>query len=170
MMKDENNERIELVKSIYEQHWLHARHVENERLWFTNIFAVIFAGTLAVIKGKLFDKSSLPVIVFLMALSGFGVLFSLKIDSIFKTHTRAAKQIVDMYGLSEMWTHYKKHWVNMIAISRLFPIFFSICFYFFLFVLMYIFFGSYWWSFIISAILLVVTSIFLYLLKYDYFD
>jgi len=40
-------EQTELLKAVYEQHWLHARHVENERLWFTNIFAVIVAGLLA---------------------------------------------------------------------------------------------------------------------------
>jgi len=42
-------EQTELLKAVYEQHWLHARHVENERLWFTNIFAVIVAGLLAFI-------------------------------------------------------------------------------------------------------------------------
>ena len=64
-MKKTSNESIELVKTIYEQHWLHARHVENERLWLTNIFAILFAGSLAVVKDKLIDPSSLPLIVLL---------------------------------------------------------------------------------------------------------
>ena len=40
-------EQTELLRAVYEQHWLHARHVENERLWFTNIFGVVVAGLLA---------------------------------------------------------------------------------------------------------------------------
>ena len=170
-MRDEDIEKIDLIKAVYEQHWLHARHVENERLWFTNIFAIIFAGSLAAIKDKLFDISSLPLVIFLMILSGFGIIFSLKIDSIFKTHTRYAKKILDRYELSDMWTYYNKHWVNAkIKISRLFPIFFSICFYFFLFLLIYIFSKSYLWSIIIPVIFGVETCIFLYRLKYDHFD
>lgn len=170
-MEDTNNEKIDIVKAVYEQHWLHARHVENERLWLTNIFAIILAGSLSAIKDKLFDISSLPLVIFLMILSGFGIIFSLKIDSIFKTHTRSAKQILERYGLSDMWARSKRHWVNdKIRISRLFPIFFSICFYFFLFVLIYIFSKCYLWSSIIPAILLFVTCIFLYRLKYDHFD
>jgi len=35
--------------TVYEQHWLHARHVENERLWFTNIFVIVTGGLLALI-------------------------------------------------------------------------------------------------------------------------
>ena len=43
----EEKARVELLKSVYEQHWLHARHCENERLWFTNVFALIVAGLFA---------------------------------------------------------------------------------------------------------------------------
>ncbi len=169
-MKDANNEKIELIKTVYEQHWLHARHVENERLWFTNIFAIIFAGSLAVTKDKLFEISSLPLVIFLMILSCFGIMFSLKIDSIFKTHTEYAKQILKTHGLYDMWARYNKHWVNeKIRISRLFPIFFAICFYFFLFNLIYIFLKILLLSFIIPATLLVVTCYSLYRLKYDQF-
>lgn len=61
-----------------------------------------------MIKDKLFDMTSLPLIIFLMSLSGFGIIFSLKIDSIFKTHTRSAKQILEKYKISDLWTHYEK--------------------------------------------------------------
>ena len=37
------------LEKVYEQYWLHARHQENQRLWFTNIYAVIVAGLLAYI-------------------------------------------------------------------------------------------------------------------------
>lgn len=41
----EETTRAELTKGIYEQHWLHARHVENQRLWFANIYRLV-AGAL----------------------------------------------------------------------------------------------------------------------------
>jgi|GEM_PF-673654 len=35
------------LRKVYEQCWLHARHNENERLWFTNIYALVVGGALA---------------------------------------------------------------------------------------------------------------------------
>ena len=54
---EEETERKELLKSIYEQHWLHVRHIENERLWLTNIFVIIMAGSLSLI---VIYEASLP--------------------------------------------------------------------------------------------------------------
>lgn len=34
----------ENLRTIYEQYWLHARHQENQRLWYTNIYAIIVGG------------------------------------------------------------------------------------------------------------------------------
>jgi len=67
-MKCEDSSVIELVKAVYEQHWLHARHVENERLWFANIFTAILVGAISVVGKQLFDPASIPLIVLLMAL------------------------------------------------------------------------------------------------------
>lgn len=36
------------LKKMYEQYWLHSRHQEIQRLWFTNIYAVIFTGVLSL--------------------------------------------------------------------------------------------------------------------------
>ena len=57
-MDDEN------LRRVYEQYWLHARHQEVQRLWFTNIYSMIVAGTFAyfgAIKGF-----STPLLVFLI--------------------------------------------------------------------------------------------------------
>ena len=32
------------ASSVYEQVWLHARHTEIERLWLTNVYAIVSAG------------------------------------------------------------------------------------------------------------------------------
>ena len=161
----------ELIKSIFEQHCLHARHVENERLWLTNIFAIIFAGSLAVIKEKLFDIYGLPLNIFLMIFSLFCIIFSLKIDSIFKTHTNQADKILKSYKLPLMSSGFVDHWVNKkIRISRLFPIFFSTCFNFLLFVTLLVILKNYIYSLIIPIMLFIISCIIFYRLKYDKFE
>ena len=47
-MSSEQNDNS--LKEIYEQYWLHARHVADERLWFTNIYILIVVGVLAFLK------------------------------------------------------------------------------------------------------------------------
>jgi hypothetical protein len=42
----------EFLKCIFEQNWLHAKHVENERLWFTNLYVAIAVGVLAFLAGN----------------------------------------------------------------------------------------------------------------------
>ncbi len=43
-MSPEKNDKN--LKTIYEQYWLHARHVADERLWFTNIYILVVVGIL----------------------------------------------------------------------------------------------------------------------------
>lgn len=43
------NDDDEFLISILEQNWLHLRHVENQRMWFTNIYVIIVAGSLTFI-------------------------------------------------------------------------------------------------------------------------
>ncbi len=43
MSPEKNDENL---KTIYEQYWLHARHVADERLWFTNIYILVVVGIL----------------------------------------------------------------------------------------------------------------------------
>jgi len=177
----EDNKIGEFEKTIFEQHLELARNAVNERLMLTNIFAIIFAGSLAIIKDNLFELSSLPLFFFLLVLSGFGIFFSLKMASIINIHTYSAKNMLNAYNLFDMWDQYEENWVNnKIRISRLFPIFFSICFYFIFSILIYTLFSNYYlWSFInittlmfiiIPILLLFITIICLYRLKFDQFN
>lgn len=78
----EEKTRHELLKSIYEQHRLDARHLENERLWFTNIYMLIVGALLAYTFGS--GKAgfwSWPIlsITFTLSLAGFFMCHSLRI-------------------------------------------------------------------------------------------
>ena len=124
----------DLVKSMHEQHWLHARHVENERLLIVNVFALILAGSVAAYKDEFFEKSAMPVHAMLMVLAVFCALFSIKIDAIFKGHTQKADSLLQAYGLPAMLDQLvTRHWVNRyIRISRFFLYFFALSFCFLL--------------------------------------
>lgn len=87
----EEKARHELLKSVYEQHWLHARHLENERLWFTNIYILIVGALLAYTfeSGKAgFWSWPILIIIFVLSLAGFFMCHSLRIPSYY--HSRMA--------------------------------------------------------------------------------
>lgn len=84
-------ERRELLKSVYEQNWLHARHLENERLWFTNIYVVIVGGLLAYTfgtEGTHFWPWPILLVIFILSLAGLFMCNSLRIP--FYYHSRMA--------------------------------------------------------------------------------
>jgi len=92
----EEKTRHEVLKSIYEQHWLHARHVENERLWFTNIYILIVGVLLAYTFGKSetsFWSWSILAIIFILSLAGFFMCHSLRIPFVYHTKMADAIQI-----------------------------------------------------------------------------
>lgn len=77
MHTDKEDTRI-----IYEQYWLHARHVQNERLWFTNIYAIIVAGSFAIMGlTEISTAIKLAIVSFLFILSiiGFCLVYTLRI-------------------------------------------------------------------------------------------
>jgi hypothetical protein len=75
-------------EKIYEQYWLHARHQENQRLSFTNIYAVIVTGVFAFL-GIIYQIESdnlntnnfwllkISLLIFLIILSSFGYIMVL---------------------------------------------------------------------------------------------
>ena len=115
---------------LYKEHFDQGRHAENERLWYGNVFAVIFAGTTALIKDSFFQKSSIPIFIFLSILSILGILFSIRLHTVFKSHVFAAYEICKKYQVDK--TYYEPHYVSSIirkiSIWKLFPTFYSITF------------------------------------------
>ena len=162
------NDKRDLVRAIYEQHWLHMRHVENQRLWFTNIFAILCGGSLIVMRGGLFDEANWPIIGFLMVLSLIGLFFCLRIQSVFNAHNSVAELILKRYGLEHYLAKYPKTVARKyFRLSLLFPTFFLLCFCFFLFVLLQIGFHNVWKSAVVPVLLFVAGTVALCLSKYD---
>lgn len=105
----QDKERHELLKSVYEQHWLHARHVENERLWFTNIYILIIGALLAYTFGRgeagLWPWSILAIVL-TISLIGFFMCYSLRIPFIYHTEMADTIQIKE-WNLPYNYLKYK---------------------------------------------------------------
>lgn len=97
-MHNEVPKEDSLLITILEQNWLHARHIEKRRLWFTNIFVLLLGGFFGVFFG---GKSGIdptlhrPMLVFLLILSFFGILFSIRCRMVFSDHTDKIEEIVE---------------------------------------------------------------------------
>lgn len=81
-----------------EQNWLHARHVEDERLWFTNIYAVVVAGASFVFRENGFGGNSY-LLYFLVVFSILGLVVTVKTSYEFSNHLEAIKRTVKDFGL-----------------------------------------------------------------------
>jgi hypothetical protein len=67
---------VEILLEALKENYEHFRHVENERLWFTNIYAIIVGAILTFFKeGRIFVHST----IFLIILSILGLLMSLRL-------------------------------------------------------------------------------------------
>ncbi len=79
---------IEIVK----ENWLHARHVESERMWFTNIFAAITVGTVAYLSKV---GLQVPPLLVLLIFSLFCFLVTIKLNASFAGHMKAIESIFE---------------------------------------------------------------------------
>ena len=138
----DKRESTSWAKVIYEQEWRSQMAGVTERLFLTSITfgGTTFAGFLA--RGNGHDTSSLPLVIFLMALSVWAALFTFKSAMVVKAHENAAKLIVKEYGLKALLPSYGERWVKRVSIGKLYPILFSGCFCFLLFLLLRILVGD----------------------------
>ena len=126
--------------AIFAQHWENARHIKNERLSFTNIYAIVSAGILSLlhaVRGEAVLEISL--LVFLFSFSVIGLLTSLRLKAELEKCLHNIERIVAQTGLEQFMpgvdsrgalTRYPKfRW--------LFPVFYSICTVGFLVLLLY---------------------------------
>lgn len=105
-MSDSNHNNH--LSSVYEQYWNQARHVENEKLQFTTIFAIIIAGVLAFLSGTDGDDMyELLLLGFLTGLSFFGYLIAHAWNIPFVTYSRLAEEIaICEWDLKENYQRY----------------------------------------------------------------
>jgi len=98
-----NRPKNELL-TILEQNWLHARHIENERLWFTNIYAIIVAGMIGILSINGFVNSSLMMTllsIFLIYLSLLGIIATYKLSAEFHNHMNKIELIVERLKIKD---------------------------------------------------------------------
>jgi len=101
----EEKARQELLKSIYEQHWLHARHVEYERLWFMTAFIPVIGGLFTLlyllsngnhVEPALWYLPFIPLGIILIVCA-FGYFLCLTWRAPFVEHTTLAREMMEQY-------------------------------------------------------------------------
>jgi hypothetical protein len=69
------------AKVVYEQYWLHARHVERETWLFTSIYAVLIAAIFATMGSTVEDGIKLGLLFFgiILSLFGYSIVYILRV-------------------------------------------------------------------------------------------
>ena len=100
-----NDKEIKILLTVLEQNWLHARHVENERLWITNIYVLIVAGVLSFLrfneKGANLKISLSIIILFLIFFSLLNLFIIIKLNNEFKNHIKKIDKIVSILRVKQ---------------------------------------------------------------------
>ncbi len=118
-------------KLLYEQYWLHARHVENERLWFTNIYAALVAGVFVILGRLDLSSHNIELVVrlsflFLFALSLIGFFLTFSWTAAFTLFSRLAQNLArTAFGIPEKFDrfHYQ---ISKISAGSLFQVFYAV--------------------------------------------
>ncbi len=111
MQKSTNEDsKNSYLEKVYEQYWLHARHAENQRLWFTNIYAIIVAGLFAYMATKdIEDEKKIIILFFLIILSLFGYFVTHAWNMPFVDYSRLAEKISILeWKLNDNYWHFAK--------------------------------------------------------------
>lgn len=87
-----------LVKEAFEQHWLHGRHVENERLWFTTIYGAITTGIYTILGENQFAADLYPLLIVHIVMSMFGLIIALKLSAEYHRHNAIANRILYQFN------------------------------------------------------------------------
>ena len=88
--------------TVFQQHWENARHIKNERLSFTNIYAIVSAGILSLlhsIRGEFVLEISL--LLFLVCFSVIGLLTSLRLKAELENCLHSIEQTVARLGMEQ---------------------------------------------------------------------
>lgn len=93
-----NKEQLELIKCLIEQNWLQARHVEDERLWFTNIYFIVVSGILSYLgssKTSLIDPVFRCLLLFFLLFAFLGLIVTLKLSAELGNHINKIEKILN---------------------------------------------------------------------------
>lgn len=97
-MNEENASKNYYI-TIYEQYWEHARHVETERLSFTEIYSILVGGILAFlavqIERNLFQEILANIFLFILTIMGYSLVLGSNIEVVI--FSRLTEQIAVCY-------------------------------------------------------------------------
>jgi uncharacterized cupin superfamily protein len=96
--KTEDSETVseETLRTLLEQNWLHARHVEMERLHFINTYAIILAALIALtgVTGLVLSWPVVFMSAFVAFFSLLGIIVTYKLSAEFHNHLEKIESIV----------------------------------------------------------------------------
>jgi hypothetical protein len=71
----------DILQDVYEQYWLHARHVENQVWSYTRMWALVLTGIFTIVGTDLPDDAKAAAALFgaMLSLLGFFVVYSLRV-------------------------------------------------------------------------------------------
>jgi hypothetical protein len=94
------NPEVTILRVFLEQHVLHCRHLETERYWLMSVYAIVVGGVSALmVKGQIPPDTMLRpewIYVFLVGLTFFGLLQTMRWTYIFEVHRARAEKVADM--------------------------------------------------------------------------
>ncbi len=93
----DHHEEAENMRRLLEQHWLHCRHIESERAWFMNVYAIISGGIITYTFTT--KPMELRPIYFLMAFTVIGLLLAYRWSIAFDELRERVNTIIEYFGL-----------------------------------------------------------------------
>jgi len=104
--KEITDQNQKILIALFERHWLHCQHVENERAQFMQVFAAIFAGFIVgygylvntgtfVGDNLTFFATTISVLLFLIMLTFLGFFLTLRWVHTFEWHRQRVSFIAD---------------------------------------------------------------------------
>ncbi len=88
-------ETDEVFMNLLRGNWANSRHQESQRMWFANIFSVIFLGVLTYVTKEGLGKLPLLLPLGLFAISIICLLVTLKVNRVFDDYKNSIKNILD---------------------------------------------------------------------------
>jgi len=127
MEKNSTKKNDKILLTIFEQNWLHIRHVENERILCLNAYVVILAAIFYALTNTNFKLFAPYIISFLLIFSVINFLLSLKIEAAIEDYTNRNEKLVEKLGMEEFAGLRVKSGIwRFIRLKYIFPSFYGI--------------------------------------------
>ena len=118
--------KTKILLTIFEQNWLHIRHIENERLLCLNAYVAIIAASFHILtKGNADNK--VLIIALLLIFSLINLLLSLKMEAVIENYVSKNERIAKNLEIKEFTGLRVKSGIwKVIRLKYLFPIFYGV--------------------------------------------